>query len=118
MSKTGIVPAQTLHLISNGMKIHKGDTVVVRSGKDRGKTGTVLRAFPKTEKVLVEGINMVKRHQRSNRRGQAGQIIERAMPIHVSNLGLKGKGDKPVRVGYSVEDGKKTRVQKPSGEKV
>ncbi len=104
------------------MKVKKGDTVVVLSGKDKGKTGTIIRAFPKKAKVLVDGINVVKRHQKSRRRGSQGQIIEKPMPIHASNVGLKGKGGKPVRVGYSVEGAgakaKKVRVARPSGDKI
>lgn len=100
------------------MKIHKGDTVVVRSGKDRGKTGTVLRAFPKAEKVLVEGINIVKRHQRSQRRGQAGQIVERPMPVPASTVAVAGEGGKAVRVGYQTEEGKKVRIARQTGKKI
>lgn len=98
------------------MKIKKGDTVIVRTGKDRGKSGTVLRAFPKDERVLVEGVGMVKRHRRSGRVGGAGQIIERPTPIHVSNVALKDpKSGAAMRVGYAFEDGKKVRVDKKSG---
>jgi len=101
------------------MKIRKGDNVVVIAGKDRGKTGTVLRAFPKTSKVLIDGINMAKRHERRKRQGQKGQIVERAFPINVSNVALKdGKTGKPTRVGYKVEDGKKVRIAKASGAKI
>ena len=100
------------------MKIKKGDNVIVLSGKDRGKSGTVLRAFPKKERVLVEGINIVKKHQRSRRRGQAGQIIERSMPLHVSNVAIKDKNNVPSRVGYINEGGKKARIAKKSGEKI
>lgn len=103
------------------MKIKKGDTVTIIAGKDKGKTSTVIRAFPKKEEVLVEGVNVVKKHQRGTRRGQAGQIIERPTPIHISNVALK-KGDKAVRVGYTHEgegrEQKKVRVARPSGEKI
>lgn len=95
------------------MKIHKGDTVVVLSGKDRGKSGTVLASFPKKDRVLVEGINVVKKHQRARRPGGVGQIIEKALPIHVSNVALKdAKTGKGTRVGYRMEEGKKIRVTK------
>ena len=100
------------------MKIKKGDNVIVISGKDRGKDGAVLRAFPKKDQVLVEGVNVVKKHQRSRRRKQAGQIIERPMPIHVSNVAVKDNENKPSRVGYVVEEGKKVRVAKRSGNKI
>ncbi len=70
------------------MKIHKNDNVLVIAGKDKGKTGKVLKAIPKESKIVVEGIGMVKKHQRPTRGGQKGQIIEKAMPIHVSNVRL------------------------------
>ena len=100
------------------MKIKKGDNVIVISGKDRGKSGTVLRAMPKKEQVLVEGVNIAKKHQRSRKRGQAGQIIERPMPLNVSNVAIKDAENAPSRVGYSIEDGKKVRVAKKSGKKI
>ncbi|NCN52617.1 50S ribosomal protein L24 [Candidatus Parcubacteria bacterium] len=104
------------------MKIKKGDHVIVISGKDKGKSGSVVHAFPKTEMVVVEGINIMTKHQKSRTRGSQGQIIKKPMPIHVSNVGLKdGKTDKPGRIGYNVEgegkDAKKVRVVRPSGEK-
>jgi large subunit ribosomal protein L24 len=101
------------------MKVRKGDTVIVTTGKDRGKSGTVIRAFPKTEKILIDGINVAKRHQRSRRTGQKGQIIERAFPINVSNVALKdAKTGKATRVGFKIEDGKKIRIAKKSGAKI
>jgi large subunit ribosomal protein L24 len=68
------------------MKIKKGDNVIVIAGKDRGKTGKVAKALPKKDKVLVEGVNVQKRHVRAQRSGAKGQIVEKAMPIHVSNV--------------------------------
>lgn len=68
------------------MKIKKGDTVTVITGKDKGKSGTVSRALPKLERIIVPGINLVKKHQRSKKTGGKGQIVERPMPIHVSNV--------------------------------
>lgn len=101
------------------MKIKKGDTVIVIAGKDRTKSGTVLRAFPKKGQVLVEGIGMVKKHQKSRRRGQAGQIVDRPTPVHVSNVAIKdGQTNKPSRVGYTTVENKKVRVSKASGEKL
>ena len=93
------------------------------AGKDRGKSGTVIRAFPKLEKVLVEGVNIVTKHQKSRQRGQRGQIVERPTPVEVSNVALKDKKTgKPVRVGYSFEgeEGKKKRVRvaRPTGDKI
>lgn len=70
------------------MKIHKGDHVNILAGRDRGKSGKVLAAFPKLGRVLVEGINKVKKHERARKAGQKGQIVERAMPIHISNVAL------------------------------
>lgn len=66
------------------MHIKKGDTVKILSGEDKGKTAKVLRAFPAENRVLVEGVNMVKKHERSRKEGQKGQVVERAMPIHAS----------------------------------
>lgn len=103
------------------MKIRKGDTVKVIAGKDKGKTGTVLTALPATEQVIIEGVNEVKRHQKNRRTRSQGQIIEKSMPIHVSNVALL-EGDKTVRAGYTFEgEGdkqKKVRVARPSGKKV
>jgi len=70
------------------MKIKKGDNVIVLAGKDKGKKGKVIRAFPKKGKVLVEGLNMTKRHQRPRKTSEKGQIMNIAMPIHVSNVKL------------------------------
>ena len=99
------------------MKIRKGDTVKVIAGKDKGKTGSVLRTLSETDQVVVEGLNVSKRHQKARNKSTAGQIIEKSMPIHVSNVALM-EGDKTVRVGYSIEDGKKVRVARPSGKKI
>lgn len=68
------------------MKIKKDDTVIVITGKDKGKSGKVIRAFPRLDKIVVEGLNMRKRHQKSRKEGQKGQIVELAHPIHVSNV--------------------------------
>ena len=70
------------------MFVKKGDKVIVIAGKDKGASGVVLSAFPKKDAVVIEGLNKVKRHQRSRRSGQKGQILEKAMPIHVSNVKL------------------------------
>ncbi len=94
---------------------------MVTTGKDKGKTGTVLTAFPKLEKVLIEGVNVVKRHQKNRRTRSQGQIIEKSVPLPVANVALI-EGDKPVRVGYTFEgEGekrKKVRVARPSGKKI
>jgi large subunit ribosomal protein L24 len=103
------------------MKIRKGDTVKVIAGKDKGKTGTVLTTLRDTDQVVIEGINEVKKHQKNRRSRSQGQIIEKSMPIHVSNVALM-EGDKTVRVGYIFEgEGdkrKKVRVARPSGKKI
>ncbi len=78
------------------MKIKKGDNVIVIAGKDRGKTAKVVKAFPKLDKVLVEGVNIAKRHVRASKGGQKGQVVEKAMPVHVSNVMLS-EGGKRVR---------------------
>lgn len=103
------------------MKIRKGDTVKVIAGKDKGKTGTVLLTMTDTEQVVIEGVNEVKRHTKNRRTRSQGQIIEKSMPIHVSNVSLM-EGDKAVRAGYIFEgEGekrKKVRVARPSGKKI
>lgn len=98
------------------MRIKKGDNIIVLAGKDRGKTGKVLEAFPDEERVLVEGINIRKRHQRPTRANQKGQIVEKPLPIHVSNVAIADPKDgKPTRIGYKIENDKKVRVARKSG---
>jgi len=98
------------------VKIHKGDLVVVLQGKDRGKEGVVMKALPKDNKVIVEGVNIAKKHQKATRATMQAGIIDKDMPIDVSNVALVHKG-KPTRVGYKVEaDGTKVRVAKRTGE--
>ncbi len=103
------------------MKIKQGDTVKIIAGKDKGKTGNVLTTLKETNQVIVEGINIAKRHQKNRRVRSQGQIVEKSMPIDVSNVALLD-GDKAVRVGYSYEgEGdkqKKVRVARPSGKKI
>jgi len=102
------------------MKIRRDDQVLVISGKDRGKTGRVLRVDPAKERVFVEGLNIVKRHQRP-RPGTAdvGGVIEREGPIHVSNVMLLDPTDnKPTRVGVVREDGKRFRVARRTGNRL
>lgn len=101
------------------MKIKKGDNVIVTTGRDKGKKGTVVKTLRDLDKVVVEGLNIRKKHQKPKRRGEKGQIIEIAMPMHVSNVMLiDPKGGKPTRVGYKVEDGKKIRIARKSGAKI
>ena len=100
-----------------GLKIKKGDRVRVLTGKDRGKEGTVLRAFPGEGKVIVEGVNTVKKHQKPTRVNQSGGIIDRDMPIDVSNVAVLSPGDgRPTRVGFKVSpDGTKVRICRRTG---
>jgi len=99
------------------MHVKKGDKVKVLSGKDRGKEGVVLEAFPKKERVLVEGVNMIKKHAKPSQENPQGGILNIEAPIHVSNvLPLDPKSGEPTRVGYEVRDGKKVRIAKKSGE--
>ena len=101
------------------LKLKKGDKVIVTTGKDKGKTGEITTVFPKENKVIVGGVNMVKRHTKPSQ-VSAGGIISKEMPIHVSNVALVDpKTGKATRVGYKVEkDGRKVRVAKKSGEVV
>ena len=99
------------------MHVKKGDKVMVISGKDKGKTGVILAAFPKQERVIVEGVNIVKKHSKPSQMNPQGGIINQEAPIHVSNvMPLDPKTDTPTRVGYKIVDGKKVRVAKKSGE--
>ena len=96
-------------------KIKKGDKVIVLAGKDKGKTGQVLSVIPSETKALVQGINLVKRHQKQTASTDAG-IFTKEAPIHLSNLAVADKDGKPSRVGFQIKDGVKRRVAKRSGE--
>ncbi|MDP8954256.1 MAG: 50S ribosomal protein L24 [Actinomycetota bacterium] len=102
------------------MKIKKGDRVIVLSGKDRGKEGVVMRALPKENKVIVEGVNVAKKHQRPTRMTMQGGIIDKDMPLHVSNVAVISPGDgRPTRVGYRFDaDGTKIRVCRRTGAEI
>lgn len=95
--------------------------MIVVAGKDKGKTGEVVRALPSREQVLIEGVNTITRHQKNRRMRSQGQIIEKSAPIHVSNVALI-EGKKPVRTGYKTEgtgkDAKKVRVSRASGKQI
>jgi large subunit ribosomal protein L24 len=99
------------------LKIKKGDKVVVIAGKDKGRGGEVLRVLPKENRVLVSGVNMMKRHTKPAM-GQAGGIVEREAALHVSNVShVDPKDSKPTRIGYkTLDDGRKVRFAKRSGE--
>ena len=100
-------------------KIKKGDRVVVTTGRDRGKTGDVIRMLPRENRVIVQGVNVVKRHTRPSQMS-AGGIFEKEAPIHISNVAhIDPKDDKPTRVGIRVtDDGRKLRYAKRSGEPI
>jgi large subunit ribosomal protein L24 len=99
------------------MKIKKGDTVVVLTGRDRGREGEVLKVMPSENRVLVNGVNMVRRHTRPSAQDPGG-IVDKELPIHVSNVALLDpKEHQATRVGYKVlDDGRKVRVARRSGE--
>jgi large subunit ribosomal protein L24 len=99
------------------LKIKKGDKVVVITGRDKGKTGEVKQVLPAENRVVVDGVNMIKRHTRPST-GNAGGIVEKEASIHVSNVAhIDPKTDKPTRIGYkTLEDGRKVRFAKRSGE--
>ncbi len=100
-------------------KIKKGDKVIVLTGRDKGKKGEVYQVMPKEGRALVRGVNMVRRHQRQTPQ-QEGGIISKEAPINLSNLALEDPKDgKPTRVGFAIlEDGRKVRVAKRSGEHI
>ncbi|AGM03257.1 50S ribosomal protein L24 [Amycolatopsis sp. MJM2582] len=104
------------------MKVKKGDTVVVIAGKDKGAKGKVIQAYPERERVLVEGVNRIKKHTRisqTQRGAQSGGIVTQEAPIHVSNVMVVDSDGKPTRVGYRIgEDGKKVRVSRRNGKDI
>lgn len=100
------------------MYIRKGDNVIVIAGNDKGKKGKVLKAMPREDKVLIEGVNVLKRHRRASKGGKKGQIVDVTMPIHVSNVQLvDGKGE-ATRVGFKVAGDKKIRIGKTTGKEI
>ena len=105
------------------MKVRKGDTVLVISGKDKGAKGKVLQAYPARNKVLVEGVNRIKKHTpiSTNQRGsQSGGIVTQEAPIHVSNVMVVDADGKPARIGYRVDEetGKRVRISKRNGKDI
>ena len=99
------------------MKIKKGDTVLIISGKDRGKRNKVLQVFPKEERILVEGVNLRKKHIRPKRAGEKGQVAEMPTPLHISNAKLIcSKCGKPTRIGDKTVEKKKYRICKKCGQ--
>ena len=105
------------------MKVHKGDTVLVIAGKDKGAKGKVIQAYPTRNKVLVEGVNRIKKHTpiSTNQRGsQSGGIVTQEAPIHVSNVMIVDSDGKPARIGYRIdgETGKKVRISRRNGKDI
>lgn len=103
---------------ANKMHVKKGDEVIVIAGKDKGKKGRILASFPRDSRVLVEGVNMVKKHSRPSQQNPQGGIVNQEAPIHVSNVMIVDpKTGTPTRIGKKIlSDGKKVRVAKKSGE--
>ena len=98
------------------MHVKKGDKVKVITGKDKGKEGVILRVFPKENRVIVEGVNLVKKHAKPSQGNPQGGIITQEAPIHASNvMPIDPKTGEPTRVGYKIVDGKKVRIAKKSG---
>lgn len=104
--------------MANKLHVKKGDQVIVITGKDKGKKGRVLAAYPSEGRVLVEGVNIIKKHQKPNQANPQGGIISKEAPIHSSNVMLVDpKTGQATRIGYKVlENGKKVRYAKKSGE--
>ena len=102
------------------MKIKKGDNVIVLAGQDKGKTGKVLRALPLEDKVVVEGVNVAKKHSKNRFTGdKKGEIVDKTMPLDVSNVAvLDPKDNKPTRIGFKEVNGKKIRISKRSGQEI
>ena len=101
------------------MKLKRGDKVIVIAGADKGKVGTIQKSFPKLGRVVVDGVNTVKKHQKPSQANPEGSIIEMYAPINVSNVALYDeKAKKAVKVGYKIVDGKKVRINKKSGKEL
>jgi large subunit ribosomal protein L24 len=99
------------------MKIKKGDNIIVISGKDKGKTGKVAKAMPQDNMVLIEGVNIHKKHERSRKSGSKGQVVEKSMPINVSNVMIIDAG-KRARVGKKLVGEKFVRINKKTGREI
>ena len=104
------------------MKIKKGDTVVVIAGKDKGAKGKVIAAYPRQDKVLVEGVNRVKKHERirtTQRGSKTGGIVTQEAPIHISNVQIVDDQGNPTRIGYRIDDnGQKVRTARTTGKEI
>ncbi|MDR3571932.1 MAG: 50S ribosomal protein L24 [Candidatus Pacebacteria bacterium] len=101
------------------MKLKKGDKVVVIAGKEKGRTGTIVRVIPATNQIVLDKMNLAKKHRRATRAGTKGQIIEIAMPIHASNAMIADpKTGKPTRIKITRKDGNRVRVAQKSGQEM
>lgn len=101
------------------MKIVKNDTILIIAGKDKGKKGKVLKTLPKDRKIVVDGLNVVKKHSRPKKQGEKGQRVEVPMPLSVSNVKLVcPKCEKPSRVGYKLTENKKLRICKKCNQEI
>lgn len=102
------------------MKLKKGDKVIVIAGKSKGQTGTIARAFPKENMIVIDGINLVKRHRKPSQQSRSGQIVDKPMPLHASNVMLVDpKSGKPTRIKIGRgKDGARERIAVKSGHKV
>ena len=118
-TKSSKTDSATSRAKAPSMKVKKGDTVLVLSGKDKGARGRVIQAYPETQRVLVEGVGRIKKHTRistSQRGAQQGGIVTQEAPIHVSNVMVIDSDNKPTRVGYRKdEDGRSIRVSRRTG---
>ncbi|WP_022794479.1 50S ribosomal protein L24 [Marinococcus halotolerans] len=104
-------------MAQNKLHVKQGEKVKVISGKDKGKEGVILKAMPAEERIIVEGVNIVKKHAKPSQENPQGGILNQEAAIHVSNvMPLDPKSGEPTRVGHKVENGKKVRVAKKSGE--
>ena len=104
--------------MTNKLKLKKGDDVIVLVGKDKGKTGKIVKMFPKQMKAIVSEINRVKKNQKPDN-NQPGGIIDKEMPIHISNLAFyDSELKKAVRIGFKINNNKKTRINKSSGKEI
>ena len=99
-------------------KIKKGDRVIVLSGKDRGKTGDVTKAFPKDGKVIVSGVNVATRHRKPTQANPQGGLEKSEAPMHISKVAIATADGKPTRVRFETQDGKKVRIAAKTGEKI
>ena len=102
----------------NKLKLKKGDEVIVLAGKDKGKTGKIIKVLPKQMKAIVSEINKVKKNQKPDN-NQPGGIIEKEMPLHISNLSFYDQASKKgTRIGYKIQNNKKVRINKTSGKEI